>query len=184
MYTRKTLFALVLGIFFFVAPSFTAAQDANTEPKPASPNPGPQKPLGAYRLTFSINELEDGKKINTRRYSMNLTDGGGGARNLKIGTRVPVQSEQGKFQYLDIGTNISAQIRNWETPLGLYVNAEISSFPASNEGITSVTPPLIRQLRIEGSTVIVPDKPMIVGSVDDPNSKREFQLEVVATKVQ
>jgi hypothetical protein len=115
---------------------------------------------------------------------MNLTDGGGGARNLKIGTRVPVQSEQGKFQYLDIGTNISAQIRNWETPLGLYVNAEISSFPASNEGITSVTPPLIRQLRIEGSTVIVPDRPIIVGSVDDPNSKREFQLEVVATKVQ
>ncbi len=184
MYTRKMVFALILGLFFFVAPPFTAAQDADTEPKPASPNPAPQKPLGAYRLAFSINELEDGKKIDTRHYSMNLTDGGGGARSLKIGTRVPVQSEQGKFQYLDIGTNIAAQIRNWETPLGLYVNAEISSFPTSNDGRVSATPPLIRQLRIEGSTVIVPDKPMIIGSVDDPDSKRQFQLEVVVTKLQ
>jgi hypothetical protein len=184
MYTRKMVLALVLGLFFFVARPFTIAQDANAEPKPASLNPGPQKPLGAYRLAFSINELEDGKKINTRRYSMNLTDGGGGGRNLKIGTRVPVQAEQGKFEYLDIGTNINAQIRNWETPLGLYVNAEISSFPASNEGRASGIPPLIRQLRIEGTTVIVPDKPMIIGSVDDPDSKREFQLEVLVTKLQ
>lgn len=184
MHTRKMIFGLTLGMFLLVARPFTIAQDANSAPKAASSKPNSPKPLGAYRLDFSINELEDGKKINTRRYSMNLTDGGGGGRNLKIGTRVPIQTEQGKFEYLDIGTNINAQIRNWETPMGLYVNAEISSFPASNEGKASGIPPLIRQLRIEGTTVIVPDKPMIIGSVDDPDSKRQFQLEVVVTKLQ
>ena len=185
MYTRKVVFALVLGIFFLVARPLTIAQDANAPPNAFErSNSSASKPLGAYRLDFSINELEDGKKINTRHYSMSLTDGPGGGRNLKIGTRVPIQSEQGKFEYLDIGTNINAQIRNWETPLGLYVNAEISSFPASNEGRASGTPPLIRQLRIEGTTVIVPDKPMIIGSVDDPDSKREFQLQVIVTKLQ
>jgi hypothetical protein len=184
MYTRKMVFALALGLFFFAARPFTTAQDANTEPKPASANPDPQMPLGAYRLTFSINELEDGKKINTRRYSMNLADAVVGGQSLKIGTRVPVQSEQGKFQYLDIGTNINARLINWAKPLGLSVNAEISSFPASNEGTASGPPPLIRQLRIEGSTVIIPDKPMIIGSVDDPDSKRQFQLEVIVTKLQ
>jgi len=29
----------------------------------------------------------------------------------------------------------------------------------------------------------LPGKPMVVGSVDDPNSKREFQLEVMVTKL-
>ena len=32
----------------------------------------PSKPVEAYRLDFSITELEDGKKINTRQYSVNL----------------------------------------------------------------------------------------------------------------
>jgi hypothetical protein len=176
MYTRKMMFALVLGIFLFVARPFTTAQNANAEPKPTA----------AYRLDFSINELEDGKKINTRRYSMDLTDARsvGVGQSLKIGTRVPVQSEQGKFEYLDIGTNINAGLMNWAKPMGLSVSAEISSFPASNEGRSSGTPPLIRQLRIEGSTVIILDKPMIIGSVDDPDSKRQFQLEVIVTKLQ
>jgi hypothetical protein len=183
MYTKKMIFALVLGIFLFVARPFSAAQDANAEPKTTSRQSTPG-PLVGYRLDFSINELEDGKKINTRRYSMNLIDGVGGGQSLKIGTRVPVQSEQGKFEYLDTGTSITAHLIFFEKPLGLDVNAEISSFPASNEGRASGTPPLIRQLRIEGSTVVILDKPMIIGSVDDPDSKRSFQLEVIVTKLQ
>ena len=35
----------------------------------------PDRPLHAYRLDFSVNEMEDGKKINTRQYSMNSRSG-------------------------------------------------------------------------------------------------------------
>ncbi len=190
MYMRKMMCALALGMFLFVARPFTIAQDAKAEPKaiPAKPNvPGS---LVAYRLDFSIDELDDGKKINTRRYSTNLTygsgtDGMGGGQSLKIGTRVPVQSEQGKFDYLDIGTSITAHmISFFDKPPSLDVSAEISSFPASNEGRANGAPPLIRQLRIGGTTAIILNKPMIIGSVDDPDSKRSFQLEVLVTKLQ
>jgi hypothetical protein len=34
-----------------------------------------------------------------------------------------------------------------------------------------------------GRTLALPSKPMVVGSVDDPNSKRQFQLEVMVTKL-
>jgi hypothetical protein len=37
---------------------------------------------------------------------------------------------------------------------------------------------------IIGSTIIIPGKPVIIGSVADPNSNREFQLEVTATKLE
>jgi hypothetical protein len=184
MYTKKVMFAFVLGIFLLVTPPFTTAQDVNAAPKAEAPKPNIPKPMVAYRLDFSINEIEDGKKLNTRHYSMYMTDGEDGTQSLKIGTRVPVQGEQGKFEYIDIGTNINARLKKWETPTGLDVNAEISSFPASNEGTASGTPPLIRQLRIGGDTAIILDKPMIIGSVDDPDSKRSFQLEVIVTKLQ
>ena len=43
--------------------------------------------------------------------------------------------------------------------------------------------PTIRQMKIESSTVATVGKPMVIGSVDDPNSKRQFQLEVTVTKL-
>jgi hypothetical protein len=39
------------------------------------------------------------------------------------------------------------------------------------------------QLKIEASTVAQAGKPIVVGSVDDPNPKRQFQLEVTVTKL-
>jgi hypothetical protein len=42
---------------------------------------------------------------------------------------------------------------------------------------------VIRQLKISGSTLALLGKPMVMGSVDDPNSKRQFQLEVTMTKL-
>lgn len=74
-----------------------------------------------YRLDFSFNELQEGKKINTRRYSMNLT--AGTADEIKIGTRVPVHTgppepqpgmnalANTQFQYMDVGTKIWANLR-------------------------------------------------------------------------
>ncbi len=42
---------------------------------------------------------------------------------------------------------------------------------------------VLRQFKINTSTLALPGKPMIVGSVDDPNSKRQFQLEVTVSKL-
>lgn len=183
MYPRKMMFGLTLGIFLLVAGPFTTAQDASAAPKAESSRRNVPYPMVAYRLDFSINELEEGKKLNSRHYSMYITDGEGAAQSLKIGTRVPVQNEQGKFDYLDIGTSIQARLVKYEVPVGLDVTAEISGFAASNEGTPS-PPRLIRQLRIGGNTAIILDKQMILGSVDDPDSKRSFQLEVLVTKLQ
>jgi len=43
--------------------------------------------------------------------------------------------------------------------------------------------PVLRQLKIESSTIGIPGKPLIIGSVDDPGSKKQFQLEVTVTKL-
>lgn len=140
------------------------------------------KPVNPYRLDFTIHELEDGKKVNARQYSINLNSGD--ADEVKIGTRVPVEVKQGEMQYIDVGTSIWSRIRSERgNDLELTVRAEISNFAIPEQQKNSNSMPLLRQLRINASTLVVPGKPMVVGSVDDPNSRRQFQLEVTANKL-
>ncbi|MGA9507563.1 MAG: hypothetical protein WBV55_02840 [Candidatus Sulfotelmatobacter sp.] len=140
-----------------------------------------EKVLNAYRLDFSMNELEDGKKINTRQYSLNLNSGS--SNELKIGTRVPVDGKEGEFHYIDVGTSIWSQIEDRNGSIALSVRAEVSNFASPEQNHEAGARPVLRQLEISADTLALLGKPMLVGSVDDPNSKRQFQLEVTATKL-
>ena len=146
-----------------------------------------------YRLEFSLNEIETGKKINTRHYAMNLT--GGTADEIKIGTRVPVHTGPPRdagatvagvnYQYLDVGTSIWALLRERGDDLQLEVKSEISNLDTDTGANrdNGWLPPIVRQIKISGTTLLVTGKPIVIGSMDDPNSNREFQLEVTATKL-
>lgn len=141
------------------------------------------KAVRPYRLDFSLDELQDGKKTNTRHYSINLTAGSGD--EIKIGTRVPVrtgpkESMNAQFQYMDVGTNIWAFLREVGDELQLEVKAEVSDL---DKGPNTDLAPIVRQMKISGSTLLVTGKPILIGSMDDPNSTRQFQLEVTATKL-
>ncbi len=139
------------------------------------------KPVEVFRLDFSISELEDGKKINTRQYSMNLSRSQ--PQEIRIGTKVPVETKQGEFQYLDIGTNISGRLQGHNDQLELFAHARMSSFAIPEQAQGQDAHSLIRQLEIGGSTLVVLGKPVLIGSADDPNSKRQFQFEVTMTKL-
>jgi hypothetical protein len=139
------------------------------------------KPVHAYRLDFSVNELEDGKKINSRQYSLNLN--ADDANEIKIGTRVPVEAAHEQFQYMDVGTSIWCRIGERPDGIPMTVRADISNFAIPDQGTGHESRPVVRQFKINASTLAVPGKPIVVGSVDDPNSKRQFQLEVTVTKL-
>jgi hypothetical protein len=142
-----------------------------------------QKSVRPYRLEFSLNELEDGKKINTRHYSMNLI--AGSADEIKIGARVPVATAASSFQYMDVGTKIWANLReSGSEDLQLEVRSEISNLDTTSGREHAVgLAPIVRQIQINGTSLLVNGKPIVIGSMDDPNSNRQFQLEVIATKL-
>jgi hypothetical protein len=159
--------------------SASAAQEST--PSKAS-SETTEKAANGYRIDFSVNEIEDGKKINTRQYSMNLTPGDG--NTVKIGTRVPVEAKQGESQYIDVGTSIWARLKERDNGLVMEIRSEFSNFATPDQANRGNSMPLLRQFQISASTVLVLlGKPMVVGSVDDPNSKRQFQLEVTATRL-
>ena len=182
MLKRTTVTAALVLLTMAVGESRKAcAQEAGAAKAPEVERP-------AYRVDFSVNEMEDGKKINARQYSMNIAAGDN--QEVKIGTRVPVEVKAGEFTYLDVGTNLWCRLRDrsdvaWlgNGAVLLNVRSEVSNFAVPDQQAQNMRQPLLRQLKIEASTVAQLGKPLVVGSVDDPNSKRQFQLEVTVAKL-
>jgi hypothetical protein len=177
---------LITGILMLAVVVGAGLQQGSAQESNAV-NAAPESLMGhAYKVDFLMSEMEDGKKLNTRQYSLNLN--AGDQDELKIGTRVPVEVKQGEIQYLDVGTNVWCRLRDRKdvTWLGdnvlLNVRSELSNFAIPDQ-MGQSTRPAIRQMKIESSTIAVVGKSMVVGMVDDPNSKRQFQLEVTVTKL-
>ena len=186
---RKTTAAWTIAILGFMIGLGTAGytQDAaqaksSTEARAQPGVDTTEKPVHAYRLDFSVNELEDGKKINTRQYSLNLN--ADDANEIKIGTRVPIESKQGEFQYLDVGTNIWCRIGERSGRHPAERTRRDQQFRHSRAAGRPRRPVLYYgNSRSTPALWLCLGKPMVVGSVDDPNSKRQFQLEVTVSKL-
>jgi hypothetical protein len=150
------------------------------------------KPIHAYRVDFSITELVDGKKVNTRHYSMVANSAPQPWSTLKIGTKVPVATGSYRnsttealvntqFQYLDVGTSIDCEVNEQGEDLSLDVHSDFSNLSSTEDQHSPQ--PIIRQIKINGRTITSPGKLALIGAVDDPTSNRQYQLEAVVTKL-
>ena len=84
---------------------------------------------------------------------------------------------------MDVGTNIWANLREVGDDLQLEVRSDVSNLDTSSTRDHSTSAPIVRQIQINGKTLLVTGKTIIVGTIDDPNSNHEFQLDVTATKL-
>ena len=198
MFTRRVTLAWFIMASVALGVGLTAAQ-AQEQPKQSDqtatstvqeikskPESRPEqgdKPVHSYRVDFSLNELEDGKKINTRHYSMNVNTGDRNEVKISTGARVPEEGGVSRApvdtqsDFLHVRTHIYCRVQERGDELLLSVESVISSM---------LTPPKVRpvdrEIDIMGSTVATLGKPIVIGSVEDPTSNHEFQLEVTATK--
>lgn len=144
----------------------------------------------AYKLAFVTYELEDGKRINQRDYTMVvMVQGQRGI--LRVGTRVPIVSAESKgdkqFQYLDVGLEIRCQLREWEPgkiQAALDINVSSFAMPEQSQDPDRLNQPIIRNTALTVQPVLTPGKPAMIASVDDVNSKKRMQIEVTATKLE
>lgn len=136
-----------------------------------------------YRLDYVIAELEGGKRAEARDYSMVVENGRPG--RIRIGTRVPIATGTSKegvtqWQYMDVGVNIDAQAWNrTDTAVRLQTKIETTSVVAHAGG----SQPTTRQFRTENDTMVPFGKSTTLFTVDEPNSKRSFQVQVTVTRV-
>jgi len=143
----------------------------------------------SYKVEFAVNEIENGKKINSRSYMMLLraerpeplpkwTD----RQHLRVGSRVPYATAGDSFQYQDVGMNIDCRLMPFGNGnVAIDANLEYSSLqggPGSNP-----QHPVFRQVRSGGETLVAPDKPTVIAEMDDVASTHRYVFEAKVTKI-
>jgi len=135
-----------------------------------------------FKLDFVVRELEGGKTVSTRNYTlMTKSDDW---QQLRTGMRVPITTEEGKIQYTDVGLSVDCRIVEAPGGRALVTKAEITSFAGSGDekGAPSGAP-LMRHVQMNTSAPITPGKAVVISGVDELNSNHRFQLEVTATEL-
>ncbi len=160
----------------------------NPESAAQNGNAAVNKPLNVYRLDFALSEFVDGKKVNTRSYRVIAREDE--TNKLRSGTRYPVATatvdKTTQFQYLDVGVSIDCRIA--ERGAYLELNAVVDSSDirdADAHGGRNPSigqSPVIGQMKSDIRSLIRPGTPTMLSSMEDPASRRRFQLDVTATK--
>jgi hypothetical protein len=159
----------------------------NTGSAAPNGNAAVNKPLNVYRLDFALSEFVDGKKVNTRNYTVTAREDE--MNKLRSGARYPVASatvDKGtQFQYLDVGVSIDCRVveRGGYLELNAVVDSSvIEGADANSVPSPRIDQPVIGQMKSDIRSLIRPGTPTMVSSMEDPASKRRFQLDVTATK--
>lgn len=200
MNRHAAVVAILITLLIAGCSTLSAQDEPKTAPKPEVNQPN------WYKIDITLNEFEDGKKTNTRAYTLNA-EANGARSEMKLGDRVPVATgafaaggDENKlvntqFQYIDVGLNISCSVAERGGRLGLNVSADQSSVSIAGQNSLGdaqqqlrerllVKQPVIRQLRMENRTAVTLGKPMLVASVDDPGrANHKYTIEATVTKL-
>lgn len=151
----------------------------------AAQEAGSAQPVSVYRLQFAVHELENSKRVSTKNYTMLVqnTDSG----RINAGTRVPLPSGgpgagPNQFQYYDIGLNLRCRVHERESQVLLNTEVSISNISAEAENRPG-QPPTIRQISSTVGSVVHEGKPTTIITLDDPATRRRYEVEVTATRV-
>lgn len=186
MKTLSRLLLLFTTVSVCVAQNEPKKQEPATKPSTSAPE-SPSRT--AYKLDFKMFELQDGKRINERNFTLmaGVSEHGALPSSLRIGTRVPVSSSAGeKPNYLDVGVDIWTSFVQQAGKLAGTIRVEVTSLVLPEQGSEprGSSPPVLRSSRFNVDTVLAPGKPQLLSSIDDVNSKKRVQVEVVATKIE
>lgn len=136
-----------------------------------------------FRVSYKVNEVENGKTINSRSYTIMAK--AGNRASAHIGSKIPV-AFQGKLDYHDVGMAFSCTIRPQEGNVAVHsefnMNTVANGQPASSSTPPPMSPPVMRQFFLSDDTVATLGKPAFVGSIDDVASNRHYVIEVTVTR--
>lgn len=148
-------------------------QNEQAEKKQPAPN------STVYRVSYRVNELENGKTINSRSYAlMARTDS---TATVRLGSMVPYW-EGNSRQYRHVGMNISCDISMQQGSLLVHTKLDMEAFPGHDVGQSVGSYPVIGSFQLENSTAATLGKPAFVGSADDVASNRHYVIEVTVTE--
>jgi hypothetical protein len=181
MRTRLVYFAII-AVLLAAAPRLAVSQQESTESKTAiAQQPAPKH---YYKINFVLRETDEGKVLNQRIFSMEISAEAPRANgvplewwNMRSGTRVPVSGSK-DVNYIDVGVNLDVRAEEVAEGLQMQITSEISSVGTESVG----SAPAIRQVKVRSAVLAPIGKATVVFTADDPASKHRFELEVTPAR--
>jgi hypothetical protein len=145
--------------------------------------------VGLYKVDFTLRDSTDTAAKNGRKYSLLIN--GRNKAVLRVGNRVPaatggsagIGQSNMQFTYLDIGVNIDCTVDERNGKYLMHADLDLSTAIPPEKTGSAVPNPTISQIKINMETTLVPGKPTIVASFDDPGTSRKFDVDVTLTKM-
>ena len=157
-------------------------QEHTQEQKQEQKTPPAPQSNSVYRLEYVFSEVQNGKKVNSRVYTMVVRTGERGS--IRLGSRMPVPTANQQFQYVDLGVNIDCRVEHdADAGVVLLTNSQVSSVPPDQPSENRNLPPTIRNTQIQAESIVPLEKRTLIGSADQVDGTGRFDLEVTATKV-
>jgi hypothetical protein len=126
-----------------------------------------------YRLDFVVSENEAGKAATSSSYTLNLVEHTAG--QIKMGTNVALPGgSPGSTMRVDVGLFLRARFSSVGDDLLVESDVEISAAKDAQN---------IRKLSAKGNAQVIPGKPALLASVEEPMSHKRYQITVAATKL-
>ncbi len=144
--------------------------------------------LGAYRLTYTLTEMDGTKRIGSHHYVI-AVDLDAPPTSLKLGTKIPIETGasgpgslpgQTEISYIDIGVNIRSHLRQFANGVELNSHVVQSAVDSQQSLLKS---PVIRVSDLESTVLLQENKPVILGTVDIPGSTHSLQIQVELTRI-
>ena len=138
-----------------------------------------------YRLEFTVKQMEGGRVINSRDYSVMLA--GQQRSSMRSGARIPFKHD-GILDYLNVGLDIDCgSAIEVDGQLSLHLKTELSSLAgsAASSPTASNSAELftLRHNSWESDIIFPLRKATVIFSSDDLASKQNVQLEVLAIPI-
>jgi type II secretory pathway component GspD/PulD (secretin) len=150
-------------------------------------------PKKAFRLTYTVTEVDAGKRVGTQHFSM-VTASGQNTK-LKQGSKAPIATGsynatagtqesprpvglQTQFTYIDVGMNFDATLTAMGEGAMLKSDVVQSSLAPETSGV-GPQDPIIRQTELQGVFYLTNGKPLVIGSLDIPGTTRRLDIEVL-----
>jgi type II secretory pathway component GspD/PulD (secretin) len=143
------------------------------------------RPKKSYRLTYTITELDGGKRVGVQHYSMIVTDGQRSV--MKQGNKVPIvtgsyndktSQTESQVTYIDVGMNFDATLDGYGNGGRLRTKVEQLGMVDEKSGV-GPQDPIVRQSAMEGTVNLMPGKAVVLGSLDVPGSTRHLDVDVM-----
>jgi hypothetical protein len=179
---RQTIGILGIALMLSCGSAIVSAQTDALAPKASAPTT--ETAQMTYRLTYALTEMDGSKRVGTQRFALTVNPGKEG--RIRLGSKVPITTESSnpsslapaQVQYQDVGLYIIVRLK--ESAAGVLVDSDVQQTGVSEEPSTvGRGDPVIRQANLQNTALLTIGKPVMLGSLDVPGSKRHLDIEVV-----